>query len=120
VIISSYLEILTNDLARSVKWYQDNFGFEVSVNNGENFAMLMIAPGVPFFINKASGEITRNLLFHGGHLEEIGFIADDMDNLHQQLKDNGTDVNDLYKDGEHWNMYLHDPDGNKICIWSGK
>jgi hypothetical protein len=41
-----------------VKWYQDNFGFEVSVNNGENFAMLMIAPGVPFFINKASGEIT--------------------------------------------------------------
>jgi len=40
--------------------------------------------------------------------------------LHQKLKNNGTDVGDLKKDGEHWTMYLHDPDGNRICIWSGK
>ena len=120
MIKMSYFEILSSDLHRSVKWYQDNFDFKLLVLNGDEFAMLEIVPGLPFFIDKAAGEIKRNNLHRGGPAEEIGFIADDMDNLYQKLKDNGNMVGDIYKDGDHWTFYLHDPDGNRICIWSGK
>jgi hypothetical protein len=87
MIKSSYIKILTYDMDRSVKWYQENFDFKLLI---KMMKMLEIAPGVPFFIDSTSGEIARNRIYHGGTMEEIGFIADDMENLHQRLKDNGN------------------------------
>jgi predicted enzyme related to lactoylglutathione lyase len=119
IITSSYLDILTIDIDKSVKWYQDNFGFQVLVFNGIDFAMLEISQGKPLFIYKVN-KIERNYFPNGEPCFDIGFIAEDMDNLYQKLKVNGIEMSELRKDGEHWTIDLYDPDGNRMCIWSGK
>jgi predicted enzyme related to lactoylglutathione lyase len=119
MITSSYLDILTTDIDKSVKWYKDNFGFQVLVFNKIDFAMLEISPGKPLFIYKVI-KIERNYFPNGDPCFDIGLIAEDMDNLYQKLKDNGIEMSELRKDGEHWTIDLYDPDGNRMCIWSGK
>ncbi|RXZ82872.1 VOC family protein [Paenibacillaceae bacterium] len=121
MIKSSYLDIMTLDFERSIKWYQDNFDCKISVNNGIDFAMLEIS-GNPLFIYKME-KINRNYFPNGDPFFDAGFIADidDLDKLHQKLKTNGNEVTDLeiIEDGKPWAFYVNDPDGNRICIWRG-
>ncbi|MBD3922339.1 VOC family protein [Paenibacillus sp. PR3] len=122
LIKSSYLDIMTLDFERSIKWYQDNLDCTVSVNNGIDFAMLEFS-GNPMFIYKLE-QINRNYLPNGEPFYDAGFIVDidDLDKLHQKLKNNGNEVTDLEieeEDGKPWAFYVNDPDGNRICFWRG-
>lgn len=111
---------MTLDLDRSVKWYVANFDFKVILINDDQFAILEIAPGRLFFINKVTEEIKRYKYSNGTNHGDVGFHAPDIEKLLERFNSIGTEIIEVeYHEAGWTTIYLKDPDGNFIEIWSG-
>lgn len=108
-----WFDITANDATTSRRFYEDLFGWEITVDESRNYALTETAGGVPGGIGQA-----RDGYPHPPGVV-IYFTVDDVDATLQRAERLGATPTVLPWEvpGLGKMAVLHDPDGNRIGLW---
>jgi catechol 2,3-dioxygenase-like lactoylglutathione lyase family enzyme len=98
------------DMERAIRFYQDVFGFRLS---SRDVVSRFDVDGILFELVPAS---TPEHLTGSGNAR-LALKVDDLESSITDLRKKGISITPIADKGTGLLAFLHDPDGNEICLW---
>ncbi len=115
----THVHLLVRDLERSLRFYEEVFGFTRQLNVGK--LTFLTTPGTGDLLTLSCGEHATKHAGPGGGIEHFGFRLEEDVNVDDAVEVAVKGGAALIQRGEHapgWPFaYLTDPDGYLIEIW---
>lgn len=107
-----------SDLKRSVEWYTNVLGFDITGRDEPNATVMMMNDHkIMFCLVRAFDIKPRPFPKNNYQVEQyFNFHADDVEGTHRMLREKGADVGEIENFDGMRGFSLHDPDGNKYGV----
>jgi catechol 2,3-dioxygenase-like lactoylglutathione lyase family enzyme len=109
--------LYVNDLPRSIRFYQDTFGFSVISDFGERGCAIHAGPNQVLLLFKKGASLTTSTPHDGDGELHLAFViaAAELTNWESWLQERGIAV-ELKRtwDGGGWSLYFRDPNGHLL------
>jgi catechol 2,3-dioxygenase-like lactoylglutathione lyase family enzyme len=114
---STYLTIPVSNFERSVEWYGEHLGFNVTMRD-PFYIELQNELRIKILLQQNENNLNSHFVYPNGALQSsYGFMVDDAESAYQYFNDKGIKVGEFFNyQGKSFSFY--DPDGNFVEVWS--
>jgi catechol 2,3-dioxygenase-like lactoylglutathione lyase family enzyme len=114
---TAYLTIPVSNFKRSIDWYGEHFGFQVTTED-PLYIELQNESGIKILFQQNEHSLNSHFVYPNGALQSsYGFMVEDAESAYQYFIDKGIKVGEFF-DYQGKSLSFYDPDGNFIEVWS--